>query len=169
MDKNLGFVIVKNFLDRFQIEKCHDIIMEKHEKGLLQYEKGDNHYGESYGGTDLFFDNLLQEKLIEIQNLVSFPIKPECSYSRIYRNGGKLEPHVDRPTLDITASISLKTNLDDEWPICIEDLSGNIRCVKIFEGDAIIFLGNKMKHWRHPLICKSHQYTTKLFLHWVKI
>jgi alkylated DNA repair dioxygenase AlkB len=168
MDKHSGLVIVKKFLNNFQVEKCNEIIMKKYGKGLLHYEKDGVYYGESFGGSDEFFDNLLQEKLSHVQSLVSFPIKPECSYARIYKNGGKLEPHVDRPPLDITASISLKTNLSEEWPIFIEDLNGNVRSEKILEGDAIIFLGNKMKHWREPLICENNQFTTKLFLHWIK-
>jgi alkylated DNA repair dioxygenase AlkB len=168
MDLGSGFVIIRNFLTTQELEKCKTILLQMYHGRKLKYEADMPHYKESFGGDHDYYEGLLKTKLQLIQKLVSFPVKSENSYARIYRNGGVLKPHVDRPPLDITCSISLGGNLDEEWPICLIDLQGQTRCERIVEGDAIIFLGNRMQHWREELKCRPDQYTLKLFLHWVR-
>lgn len=168
MDLGSGFVIIRNFLTPKELEKCKSLLLNMYHAGKLKYEADNSHYAESYGGDCDYFESLLNTKWAQVQNLVTFPIKPENSYGRIYRNGGTLARHVDRPPLDITCSISIGGNLDVEWPICLIDLNGVTRCERIVEGDAIIFLGNRMEHWRERLSCRNDQYTLKLFLHWVR-
>jgi alkylated DNA repair dioxygenase AlkB len=168
MDLGSGFVIIRQFLSQEELQKSKSILLDLYHSKNLTYEANNSHYKESFGGDHDYFENLVKLKWKQIQNLVSFKVKPENSYARIYRNGGVLKAHVDRKPLDITASVSLGGNLDDEWPICLIDLNGVTRCEKIYEGDAIVFLGNRMTHWREQLVCRPDQYTLKLFLHWVR-
>lgn len=168
MDLGSGFVIIRQFLNKIELQKCKEILLDLYHSKKLKYEADNSHYKESHGGDHDYFESLLKTKWQMIQNLVSFQVKPENSYARIYRNGGILKPHKDRTPLDITASISLGGNLVDEWPICLIDLNGVTRCEKVYEGDAIVFLGNRMTHWRDELVCRNDEYTLKLFLHWVR-
>jgi len=162
-----GFILVKSFLTPYECFNVSKILCDKYKNSTLFYEGNDSHYKNSFGGNCDYFEQLLNSKTEFVKNLTGmYNLTKENSYGRIYFNGGKLLPHVDRQGLDITASISIDGNLDSEWELHLEDLQKNVHSVQIKPGDAIVFYGTRCKHWRNELHCESTQWTSKLFLHW---
>lgn len=159
---------MREFLHSFEVEKCRKYIFYLKDSDTLDIDGVNPCESKTYGANHYYFERFLQSKLQTIQDCLSFEVKPRKSLGRIYFNGGNLKNQVDRESLDVTAIISLGGTIDDEWPISFTDLHGKTHCVQIEKGDALVFLGNKMPHWRDTLECREDQNTLKLFLHWRK-
>ena len=92
-------------------------------------------------------------------------LKPIYSYNRVYYGGSELVRHKDRPSCEISASISLNykyENKNYKWPLCMGDMP-----IVINVGDGVIYKGSEIEHWRpifnQPEISWHHQ----LFIHYV--
>jgi hypothetical protein len=94
-------------------------------------------------------------------------LKPIYSYTRIYLGGAELEKHVDRPSCEISASITLKYLYEDKnykWPLFM----GNTPIV-IESGDGVIYKGCEIEHWR-PIFNQPKEYWHhQLFIHYVDL
>lgn len=109
-------------------------------------------------------------------------VKFSNSYIRKYTNGTKLAPHIDKPGLDITLSVTIDgiTN----WPLCasnilFEEMSHELATLPKYQtnykkyytdiGDGVACYGRNVVHWRDTLICKEDEYLIQLFYHWTFI
>lgn len=94
-------------------------------------------------------------------------LKPIYSYNRIYLPGSVLERHNDRPSCEISASITLKYHYENKsyrWPLFMDETP-----IIIESGDGVIYKGVEIPHWRpifsQPKECWHHQ----LFIHYVDL
>ena len=94
-----------------------------------------------------------------IEKETNLKLKPIYSFNRIYLPGSDLPRHKDRPSSEISASITLKYFYKDEnykWPLCMGDTP-----IIIESGDGVIYKGAKIDHWRpvfnQPQGCWHHQ------------
>lgn len=104
------------------------------------------------------------------------------SYTRMYFNDSYLKFHTDRKDLDITLSVNIFSNLDNDWPIHISNTlyfggewdrtlpkdvyEKNSKEYITKPGQGIACYGRKHVHWRDTLICKEDQYVLQAFYHW---
>lgn len=152
-------------------EKCNEInqiMTQMYNDKKLNYEGNDPHYKNSFGvGAIPEVDVLLKEFTPQVIKAIKMRfIREGNTYSRIYFNGSELNPHVDRPGLDLTMSLCTFSNLAEPWPIYVELTPGKAKAVDIKPGDAALFLGTRMKHWREPLVCPNDQFMIQSFFHW---
>ena len=93
---------------------------------------------------------LILQKTVEENTGLS--LDPTYSYYRVYREGDKLEPHVDRPSCEISATLCFNYDYRTSfhWPIFIE---GNP--VVLNPGDLVIYQGCNVKHWRNKLVTNN--------------
>ena len=72
--------------------------------------------------------------------------------------------HTDRKSCEI--SMTLNFTIDNKpWPIWIETKEGFNIPVELYPGDAMIYRGMELAHWRLPYREGNDQ--MQLFLHWV--
>ena len=112
-----------------------------------------------YGPAEDFLKNSIEE----LSSLADHSLVPTYSYCRLYVNGDELPPHIDRIACEISVSVVL--NKDHDWPIYIEDSSGNPQEIELEVGDALIFSGVFNTHWREKF--KGQNYSA-FFLHYVR-
>lgn len=113
------------------------------------------------------YSHILHFLLPLMEKETNFKLKPIYSYSRIYLAGSELIKHTDRPSCEISASITLRyyyMDKDYKWPLCMGDTP-----IIINKGDGVIYKGAEIDHWR-PLFnqqkeCWHHQ----LFIHYVSL
>lgn len=103
------------------------------------------------------------------------------TFTRLYKNGSFLKPHVDRDGLDITISLCLRR--DVAWPIHVSPkfIDDNWRndddynkdaytkesaAFDLHPGDFAHCYGRKNPHWRPKLECGENQHNAYVFLHW---
>ena len=114
-------------------------------------------------------------------------------YDRFYFPGQALTIHADRPACEISVSVHVSTNIEENWPIWIKtpdiftDSSkmeliskGENRSVDLGPGDGMVYKGCERPHWRDPMPglietalakAKGYQvhslYYHKIFFHYV--
>lgn len=85
-------------------------------------------------------------------------------YDRYYFPGQELTRHADRAACEISVTVHISTNLDEEWPIWIKTpdiyvdkkntqvlVPGENRSVILQAGDGMVYKGCERPHWRDPL------------------
>jgi len=151
------YVHLKNLLD---ISSCRDLsnnlialVQEGKTSKDTQCPKSEAIHGNET------FDTLLQDLLPHIEKYSGKRLYPTYSYARLYSPGDELKKHKDRPSCEI--SVTLTLGFDGEvWPIFIE---GNQIDMQI--GDAVLYRGMEVEHWREPY--KQGKWQAQVFLHYV--
>jgi hypothetical protein len=108
-------------------------------------------------------DELLESLLPVVERLAGVALFPTYSYFRVYKNGDVLPPHVDRPSCEISLSVSLGFEAATPWPFFVEGPNGVCRA-ELFPGDALLYRGCECKHWRERF--EGH-HAAQVFLHYV--
>ena len=92
-----------------------------------------------------------------IENTLGMDLFPTYYYDRFYYVGQELTRHRDRPSCEISATLQISTNRDEQWPIWFElpDKSESNICMN--NGDMVIYKGCEREHWREPLQSKYNK------------
>lgn len=162
-----GVYYLRNVLTPKTCEEFTQKLLDLKQEAALAYEGGKNtFFGNAYGGNCDIFEQALRWMQPRFEDTFDLNIVPANSYGRIYYNEGRLEEHTDRDPLDYTLSITLHNNTGVDWTIGVEDKLKTRDEIDIKIGDAVFFLGNKLKHWRPLLTCPENTYYANLYMHW---
>jgi len=132
-------------------------------------------------GTHSVFGDTLMETLLlnclgTMQEITSLELCPTYSHYRIYKPGDTLQKHTDRLACEISASICLGYQYNDvekeyHWPLWIQTPSDGEDDDKIEiilqPGDAIVYQGCSLPHWRNRFIAGPNSWLAQVFLHYV--
>lgn len=158
-----GYVKLENFLCK---QTCLDIveqIFSLHQQGKTMRDVpcpiSDSVYGDTY------FEHILFTMLPIISNVTKIDLVPQYSYARIYRSGETLRLHTDRPECEVSVTICAGYNYSTQWPIYFETSSGTHE-VTMEPGDAAIYMGCDIPHWRKTFQVTSDEWHVQLFLHY---
>lgn len=99
----------------------------------------------SYWG-DATLDAFLLVLRPHVERVVGRRLLPTYSYARIYGPGDELKRHHDRAECEVAVSIHLGHRGGSLPPLCFE--SGEV--VRQRPGDAVVFRGDRVDHWRAP-------------------
>ena len=105
------------------------------------------------------------QPLIEKETGIS--VYPTYSFYRVYRPGDELVIHKDRPSCEISITISLGydySGADYSWPIFVDGKP----CV-LEPGDLVCYRGVDLDHWREKFIAPDNSWHVQAFLHYVDI
>mgnify|MGYP000574241470 CR=1 FL=1 len=108
---------------------------------------------------DYVMENLSDFLLPKIESAAGMKLLPTYTYFRVYKAGDILEKHTDRPSCEISISLCLRKK-GNIWPIYV-----NNTAVMLEEGDAVVYKGCEVEHWREPYTEGTKQ--AQLFLHYV--
>jgi len=98
-----------------------------------------------------------------IEKATGLRLLPTYTYARIYYEGAELKKHTDRPSCQISATMTLATDGTD-WPIYMRNLKGKENQLNLGVGDMCIYRGMDLEHWREPY---TGQRQTQVFMHYV--
>tara|TARA_R100001126_G_C4885242_1_gene181894 strand:+ start:1294 stop:1995 length:702 start_codon:yes stop_codon:yes gene_type:complete len=109
---------------------------------------------------DFAMETLMQDLQVKIEKLTGLELCPTYSYSRIYTEGDVLERHKDRPSCEISATMCLGYDYSIapkgyEWGMFVEktgELGKKGKEVHLNPGDAIIYRGCDIEHWRDEFL-----------------
>lgn len=134
---------------------------------LLEAGKGDRNDEQVPGSTgfykEILFEKLLESLLPKIEALTGYELYKTYSYARRYGLGNELEPHRDRAACEITATLALGHD-GEIWPIWVKDRQGAHHAFQLHPGDALIFRGGELTHWREK---NTYGPCSQVFLHYV--
>lgn len=163
--KEKGYVHLKGFL---HADSCKELTREL--KRLVDQKKTVKDeqcpMSEAIHGT-VTFDKLLEDLTPHFEQASGLKLFPTYSYARLYNTQGEeLKNHRDRPACEISATLTLDFE-GDVWPIYMgnnEDKS-NATEIKMEIGDAVMYRGCDIYHWREPY--KEGKWQAQVFLHYV--
>lgn len=107
---------------------------------------------------------ILASKTKEISEAVGERVLPSYCYTRIYKHGTELVPHVDRPACEITATVHLYG--DKPWDLVVKE-DEEEKIISLEVGDAAVYDGVNNSHWREGKYPGDEYINT--FLHYVRM
>ena len=95
----------------------------------------------------------LSDSLIKdiVEKELGEPVFPTYSYARIYSHNAEMKRHTDRSSSEFSVSVCIEVDENSKpWPIYFEDRQSNVLEMKQEPGDAVMYRGNELAHWREP-------------------
>ena len=96
-------------------------------------------------------------------------LKPSYVYSASYQGAAQLERHRDRPQCDFSITFCLDYTPEPDgathWPILLDAPAGRVTVYQAI-GDALLYRGCRLPHYRHPLWKDAT--STSMFFHYVR-
>jgi hypothetical protein len=156
-----NFKVIKKFIREDICRQMSKQMFDAEKNGYnlnqndIQCQKSSSFYG-------LFNDiQALCQKKLEIE--IGEELLPTYNYCRIYKKGETLEKHVDRESCEISITVTLDYPLSP-WSFWARESDNNIE-MSLVKGDACIYKGCEVLHWRDELTHQSWQ--TQAFFHYV--
>lgn len=163
--KKNKYIYLSNVVSREDCGQLTDYMFGLYNEGKLikdeQCPLSDSVYG------DPIFDGLLEKLCVPLSAQLGVDLAPAYTYARIYRPGEILVKHKDRPSCEISGTMTLGFDPGSGiWPIFFgkddDDVVGN--SLEINVGDLVMYHGNELFHWR-PEYKGSWQ--VQIFFHYV--
>lgn len=119
--------------------------------------KSKDHYADVLG------ESLLLHLQPTIEAVCGRKLLPAYSFLRIYQTGSIIEKHTDRPSCEISASMTLGYRSSELWPLWVES-RGKTVANTLDGGDLLIYRGSDIPHWRDRF---NGRYWIQMFFHYV--
>ncbi len=161
--QKLGYRLLPQFLD---IELCGRLTQHALTRAKDTAAFSDD---KQVPGTPAIYGDPIMERLLArlaptVGGIVGLALYPTYSYFRVYRPGDTLPKHVDRPSCQISMTLSLGFEAPAPWPIWFAGTDGSSRAFHLAPGDAAIYRGMDVPHWRDAF---AGTYAAQVFLHYV--
>lgn len=158
-----GYVVIKQFIPRIMCEYISKNIRVLEANSRLSF--GDTQVEKAFsGGSPAITETLLDLMTPVLSQTLDCEVYPTYSYLRIYVKGAVLGKHTDRFSCEISATLPIEYESRSIWPLCIE-LDGNVKKIELEPGDALIYKGIEIPHWREAF---DGERQVQVFLHYVK-
>ena len=156
-----GFLVVKNIVNVDELSSY----IETKTKSPTPDMKTDTAVPDSL----ITYKDIKTEELLEkikpiIEKETNLKLFKTYSFWRKYFKGQSLRMHSDRNACEITVSICVSYKGKTPWKIWLADFHDEVHGVELEVGDAIIFRGHELLHWRDKL---ENDEQTQVFLHYV--
>lgn len=163
--KKKGYTLVKNAVDRELV----DFITQYALFDEMQDFTPDP--AQVVGAHAKYADPVMETLLLKMHKIIEkntgLKVHPTYSFYRVYRPGDELVPHKDRPSCEVSITISLGydyLNSDYKWPIFVDGTA----CV-LEPGDLVCYRGVDLEHWREKFTAPEGSWHVQAFLHYVDI
>lgn len=163
--KTNRYIYLSNAVSRSDCEKLTEYMFDLHKQGKLikdeQCPLSDAIYG------DPILDGVLNNLTAPLSKQLGIDLAPAYTYARIYRPGETLVKHKDRPSCEISGTMTLGFDPGSGiWPIFFgkddDDVVG--QSIEIDVGDLLMYHGNELNHWRPKY---KGQWQVQVFFHYV--
>jgi hypothetical protein len=116
---------------------------------------------------DTLMETLLLHCLPKMENLTGLKLYPTYSYYRVYQPGDELKRHRDRRSCEISVTVCLGYDYVTNDPEYHWDIYVDGKAFELEPGDAVIYRGCEVEHWRDPFNVQENSWHVQLFLHYV--
>lgn len=128
-------------------------------------------------GTHAAYADTLMESILlllkpKIEIITQLELFPTYTYYRIYKPGDTLPIHKDRAACEISVTACLGHHYvtdakEYSWDMHIQNNKGATATPKCSVGDAVVYKGCKVPHWRDVFDAKTGSYQVQAFFHYV--
>jgi hypothetical protein len=158
--RNFKYKLIKNFLTIDEIKLFTNYCRIRHrinsDINNFDYQQNDN--GDTYFYADPLMESLMINKLDLMQKETGLELLCTYAFWRMYTLNADLKKHKDRQACEISVTVMIGSD-GTKWPIYMDETEINME-----PGDAAIYLGCEIEHWREEFKGDWHAQT---FLHYV--
>jgi hypothetical protein len=156
------YVKISNLLDRTTCLDLADGFIEFLSQGNAVVDTQCSKSVSAYAYTE--FEKLLVKLLPEFEKVSGKRLIPTYSYARLYATDEELKNHTDRPSCEISATITLGCG-GKPWPIFMGNSDKTVSSeIQMDVGDAVLYKGEQIHHWREKF---EGDWQVQVFLHYV--
>jgi hypothetical protein len=152
------YKIIKNFLNKEEVGLLKDYCRIRHRINFNFFDNVQNENGDTFFYADPLMESLMVNKLQLMQKETGLELLPTYAFWRMYTMHADLKKHKDRPACEISVTVMIGSS-GERWPIFMNGTEINLE-----EGDAAVYLGCEVEHWREEFSGDWHAQT---FLHYV--
>lgn len=152
-----GYVVVRGFIDPDTVTTVSKVIEYGFKQGLYE-ERTEEERKDMVASPSQYaryaepiVEVILENSTSEISSLVGKSVVPTYSYSRIYVKGDELVRHTDRPSCEYSVTVHVAT-VGEPWPVWMQKEGGPPTKVVLYPGDAVVYKGCEIAHWRDPMV-----------------
>ena len=102
-----------------------------------------------------------------VEEIIQEKLYPTYYYDRFYFKGQELKRHLDRDACEISVSLHISNNLKYDWPIWFHTDGNDIPLITT-PGDAVLYKGIEIPHWRESMMGDFKSYYHQIFFHYVR-
>ena len=156
--KDFKYKLIKNFLTEGEIKLLTDYCRIKHRLNFDSFDLHQNNNGDTFFYADPLMESLMINKMDLMQKETGLELLPTYAFWRMYTMFADLKKHKDRSSCEISVTVMIGSD-GTSWPIYMDGTEINME-----PGDAAIYLGCEIEHWREEFTGDWHAQT---FLHYV--
>jgi hypothetical protein len=160
-----GWAYVPNLVEKYECEMLTNHLLFLDDQGKMKKDRLCSISSSIYG--DSILDKFLELNRSKISKLINISLLPTYTYARIYKTKEVLPIHRDRPSCEISATITLGNDENSKiWPFFFSKINGfeDVHRQVIEVGGAVLYRGMDLWHWRQEYRGK---WQTQVFLHYV--
>ncbi len=155
--KDFKYKKIENFLTQEELKLLKEYCHIRHTLNTTDFDVSQIN-ADTYYYADPLMESLMLTKLKLMEQHTGKELLPTYTYWRMYTKYAHLKKHKDRPACEISVTINID-NDSTPWPIFMDDNS-----IIQKPGDAIIYLGCELTHWREIF---NGDFAAQTFLHYV--
>lgn len=160
MNKNWLVLDIKNFIDVSGYLEEPPKYFEREQSNIIN--------GRSFSRYNApQFKPIHYECKNKLESILGEKLYPTYYYDRFYFSNTSMKRHIDRESCEISVSLNISSNLDQPWPIWF-DINGKALNFSTNPGDAVLYKGMQVPHWRDTMKGNKKSYYHQLFLHYVR-
>lgn len=114
---------------------------------------------------DIISESILIQLQPKMEAVCGEKLYPCYSFLRIYGSGAVLPRHIDRPSCEISATLTLGFDAQSLWPFYAGSDDAGTE-VLLEPGDFLVYKGAEVPHWRNRF---EGNYWVQVFLHYVRV
>ncbi|HAY88848.1 MAG TPA: hypothetical protein DCY51_05360 [Bacteroidetes bacterium] len=159
------YVYIPQLVTQQECKELTDYMFTLEKEGKLEKDPQCPLSGAVYG--DKLFDNLLERLVEPLSRHLEIDLLPTYTYARLYKPGEVLERHSDRPSCEISGTMTLGFDPNTGvWPIFFgKDKDDHVgHAVSINPGDLVMYRGTELPHWRPTF---KGDWQVQVFFHYV--
>ncbi len=154
------YVVLRDAIEVTVAKKLCERILQKENEGKYHYDD-QCHISPAF---ECLLDDLSEYLKPKISKLLEIELWNTYNYCRIYKPGEVLEPHKDKNQCEIAVSVTLGYRDSTPWPIYLySEEKKDIVQFDLNVGDALIYKGFELLHWRNKYNGKHNQIQGFLF------
>lgn len=142
-----GYLVAERLIDTRLATALYLMFHLRRHRGETKQDDQVRGAGSFWGDSTL--DALLIALLPDVERVAGERLVPTYCYGRLYERGDVLRPHRDRAAAEVVANIHLGYRGGPPPPLVFGS-AGAATAVELRPGDAVVFLGTELEHWREP-------------------
>jgi hypothetical protein len=162
-----GYYIIENFLNHDFLKFIEQYFYTRIKSGFNVTYGDDQAPGSCSFYGDPLIDTILENSKEHLSKVTNKILLPTYSYTRFYGKDDELIIHRDRPSCEISATLSLAIpNGEEISPIYFSENEDKSNAAEILlkPGDLCLYRGCDLYHWREPF---TQRWYLQSFLHYV--